>query len=281
MAGLLTLSSDVLKGDQLKNDPLKMEYDPVSKKNSKRVRYASKQLGGLLVHPEEEEAMLNYKSKMDSAVAEQRQRMKEYEEQQNSLIGQARSDAEGRISSYEDKARGGIKDPRPKLIPIRVVGADGNTVEGTYMLPEDVARQIAEQQEFVSGKNDDGSFNVSVRTKHGYTRGQELHDALREGTQQLGEYDKLYDEQVRAQNAMIDAQVNAAQQGINSQVNQAYLNRDQQLGFAGQTISQVVGRWEQMLADRQGYFAAGNIAAKETISSLLASGVLQKTGRVA
>jgi len=81
MAGLLTLSSDVLKGDRLKNDPLKMEYDPVSKKNSKRVRYASKQLGGLLVHPEEEEAMLNYKSKMDSAVAEQRQRMKEYEEQ--------------------------------------------------------------------------------------------------------------------------------------------------------------------------------------------------------
>ena len=99
MAGLLTLSSDVLKGDRLKNDPLKMEYDPVSKKNSKRVRYASEQLGGLLVHPEEEEAMLNYKSKMDSAVAEQRQRMKEYEEQQNSLIGQARSDAEGRISS--------------------------------------------------------------------------------------------------------------------------------------------------------------------------------------
>jgi len=143
-----------------------------------------------------------------------------------------------------------------------------------------IAQKVS--RDFADGvrEGDDG-FNVSVRTKHGYTRGQELHDALREGTQQLGEYDKLYDEQVRAQNAMIDAQVNAAQQGVNSQVNQAYLNRDQQLGFAGQTISQVVGRWEQMLADRQGFFAAGSIAAKETISSLLASGVLQKTGKVA
>ena len=280
MAGLLTLSSDVLKGDQLKNDPLKMEYDPVSKKNSNRVRYASEALGGLLVHPEEEEAMLDYKRKMDSAISEQRERMREYEESQNALIEQSRSEAEGKIGEYEDEARGALKDQRPKLIPVRVVSADGSTIEGTYMLPKDVAEQIASQNELMSTYNDDGSFNVSVRTRHGATRGQELHDALREGAQQLDEYDKLYREQETALNQRVDAQVGAAQAGVDSQVQQAYLNRDQQLGFANQTIDQLTFRWSEMLEQRSNFFRAGSLSTRDTVNALLASGVLQKTGKV-
>lgn len=67
------------------------------------------------------------------------------------------------------------------FVPVRIVDASGNNIEATYRIPKEGIAELTEKlgPAFVSNWVDNGAnFNISVRTKDGAIRGDELHNAM-------------------------------------------------------------------------------------------------------
>jgi hypothetical protein len=130
----------------------------------------------------------------------------------------------GQINSAYDKALSQATK-QETLVPVRVV--NGNTVEGTYMLPKSTVEAM-NKDSFNKGKGsytgnwvDNGAFyNVDTRvTGTGGNRGQELHDSLRNAAT---EYDRSWNAQVAANQDTLGKERSARLSAFEADANKQY-----------------------------------------------------------
>lgn len=96
----------------------------------------------------------------------------------------------GDINSAYDEAISASKKPTMDLVPVRVV--NGNTIEGTYMLPKSTVDDLNSNTfnkgsgSYVGNWVDNGAnYNIDVRTNGGKVMGKEIHDSLRTAQDQV------------------------------------------------------------------------------------------------
>jgi len=277
--GILSISGDSMKYDPLKEDWLKNEYDPVGKEAGKRVKTYDKDLGWAM-HPEEKAGVLDYRNRVNAAVGQQEGAIGNYQSAYSSAMSDADKQAKGILS----EARGqvdSIKRYTTPTIAVHVVDASGNKVEGTYHMPREVAEKLAQEKGVSTLWNDDGSFNVSVRTNEeggGRTIGQELHDAFRDAEAQLAEYQDIYDSQYDTAKEAGAIQIGALQGEIDTQRNIATNSYNNNMGMANQQLEALKGKWTGFVAEQQTAFQQGIKTNNGGIADLVSSGALTLKG---
>jgi DNA-binding ferritin-like protein len=269
---VLTLSGDDMRYDRLKEDALRPGYDPMSPEAGKRVMTYDKELG-YAVHPEDKAYAGLVKEKVDEAAGKQQSAIEKYSKQYSQAMSEADARAAGILSDARSQV-GSIKRPTISTIPIRVVDASGQNIEGSYNLPRSVADELSKNGELVTNWGADGSFNISVRTKHGLIRGQEIHDAIREATQKVEKYQGLNDSAYDAAKKAGNSQISSLEGEIATQRRIAQDRYDQNVGQANQVLRQIKAQWTTYLTTQRKNFATAKKTNDGGIADLLKSGVL-------
>lgn len=274
---ILTLSSDQLKYDPLKNDSLgPKQFDPIGKEESKRVKTYNNDLGFAL-YPEEQVAVDAYKGQIDDAAGKQQGAIDQYRNQFNNTMSAANEQAGGILNNARTQVSS-IADPSKGLVPVRVY-TDG-TLEGTYMLPRDTMETLSqndfngEEGHFASKWVDDG-FNIDTRpvgAPHAY--GAELHQALSTAAEQVKQNQSSYDAAIQAGNM----QVGSLENSIGSQQELADAAYNQNINQANIVLNSIKGRWTSFLTDQQQAFQDGIRTNAGGIADLVNSGALIVTG---
>jgi len=280
--GILSLSGDSLKYDRLKEDPLKNEYDPVGKAEGKRVKTYDPELGWAM-HPEEKAGVLDYRNRVNDAVGKQQSAIGNYQSTFNSAMSDAEKQAQGILSEAQGQVAG-IKRYTTPTIAVNVVDASGDKIEGTYHMPKEVAEQLAQEKGVSTRWNEDGSFNVSVRTNEeagGRTIGEELHTAFRDAEAQLAEYQKIYDSQYDTAKEAGAIQIGSLQSEIDTQRNIANNAYNSNIGMASQQLEALKGKWTGFVAEQRAAFQQGIQTNNGGIADLVNSGALTLKGKVA
>ena len=273
---VLSLSGDETKYDPLKEDALKPGYDPMSAEAGKRVQTYDKDLG-YAVHPEGKAYAQYVKEQVDEQAGKQKSAIKKYQGQYSDAMSKTDSQAQSVLSDAKGQVAS-IKRPVIDTIKIHVVDGSGQNIEGTYNVPRQVAEILAKERELVSRWGDDGSFNVSVRTKHGYTRGQEIHDAIREATEKVESYQKLNDSAYDTAKKAGKTQISSLEGEIETQRRIAEKKYSQNVGQANQVLSKIKGQWTGYLKTQRQAFSDGIKTNAGGIADLLKSGVLVQKG---
>ena len=274
--GILSLSGDQLKYDPLKEDSLKNAYDPMSKAAGKRVQTYDKELG-YAVHPEEKAYATYLKGAVDEQANKQQGAISNYQSQYNSAMSEAEKQASGILSTAQGQVDG-IKRQNIDTIPVNIVSPDGNSIEGTYNVPRSVAEKLAEEKELVSRWNEDGSFNLSVRSRHGKMLGQELHEEFSKAVATLGEYEQMNDEAYDTAKQAGEMQVDSLKSEIDTQRNIATGAYNQNISFANQNLAQIQAQWTNFVTGRQQAFQEGLKTNTGGIADLVKSGALVLKG---
>lgn len=280
--GILSISGDSLKYDPLKEDRLKNEYDPVGKAESKRVKTYDKELGWAM-HPEEKAGVLDYRNRVNAAVGQQESAIGKYQSTYSSAMSEAEKQAAGILADAQGQVAG-IKRYTTPTIAVNVVDASGNNVEGTYHMPKEVAEKLAGEKGVSTRWNEDGSFNVSVRTNEeggGRIIGAELHEAFRNAESQLAEYQDIYDSQYDAAKQAGEMQVGTLQNEIDTQRNIAQNAYNSNIGMANQQLEALKGKWTGFVTEQRAAFQQGIKTNNGGIADLVNSGALVMKGRVA
>jgi hypothetical protein len=274
--GILSLSGDRLKYDPLKEDQLKYEFDPYSAEAGKRVRTYDKELG-YAVHPEEKAYAKAYNGYIDKQAQEQQSAIDAYKANNAVAMSKADKEASGILASVKGQVAG-IKKQTVPTIPINVVSSDGKTIEGTYKLPKSVAEEMAKEKELVTKWGDDGSFNVSVRTKHGYIRGEELHKEFGDAVNTINSYNEIYADNYDAAKKAGEMQFDSVQKQIASDRKIALDAYNQNVSQANQTLNQIKGKWTGYVSQQRKAFQSGIKSNAGGISDLVNSGALVFSG---
>ena len=110
------------------------------------------------------------------------------------------------------------------FIPVRIT--NGNKVEATYMLPKEAARSLDKKlsKSFFTGWFNNGKvLNVDVKARGGKIQGGELHDAFRNGVQNVKAsfYKANAGDVKKANKEIADAKATGASQIANARTNLA------------------------------------------------------------
>lgn len=276
--GILTLAGDSLKLDPLKEDGLKTEYDPMSAAAGKRVKTYDKDLG-YAVLPEEKERDLSYKSAIDNQATSQQGAIDTYKSSYVKAMADADTKAAGILGDAE-KQLNSVKKQDFGIIPVNVVDASGTKIEGTYYVPRVAVENMAKDEEIVSKWGEDGSFNVSVRTKHGLIRGQEFHDSFRDAAQQTKDYQKMADESYNTAKQAGGIQLDALKGEVATQKNIAQNAYNQNVSQAETVLNTIKSKWTNYVSGQQKAFQNGIKSNAGGIADLVKSGALVMKGSV-
>jgi chromosome segregation ATPase len=222
------------------------------------------------------ERFLDYKQEQAKKVAEAKAKLNQFQQQ----INQARTgynQADSEIKGYEQKIREaqsqidearsrGMQTPNlgsltnqawqqakgsDQMVKARVI-ADGK-VQGVYYIPKEAANNMA-QKGMNAGFVKNNVFNVDVK-QGGRTRGQEIHDMLRTGSQQTKtqfqqQAQREIASQIAQQKAQAAAEISRAQGEINTARSQVENQRGQLIQKQGeiQRAEASIGLQRQELA---------------------------------
>ena len=186
------------------------------------------------------------------------------------VVGSNRTALE-KLSGLEAKAQGGLTSVEKQweraqktFVPVRVIGPDNKTVEGTYKLPRTVVDSMHKESfnkgdgSFV-GNWHDGFYNVSViprGTSDAY--GKQIHDTLSGAYTQV--QSKFWDE--------VAPEVSSANKGTRSALGQIKGYKDtaqgnielanQQRDFRQSTLDKMKKDYQEKKTSRQALFTGGN-----------------------
>ena len=275
--GILNANEDPLRGDKLKYDPLKTEYDPVGKAASNRIRTYDKDLGFAL-HPEEKESVLKYKGAVDSAVSEKQGQLNKYKTLATGALTAADDKAQGILGQAQD-AVNNIKPQDLNIVSVNVLAKDG-TVEGTYYVPKDVATGLESQKfedkpMFNTSWGEDGkSFNISVEVAGGHIAGKELHESLLDASEQTTELLGMTEDNYNTAKEVGQTQVDSLSSTVETQSGIAWDAYNQSVNQGNQVVSSVKAQWTTFIEDQQVAFQKGVETNDGGIADLLNSGAL-------
>lgn len=273
--GILTASQDDMLGDPLRGDKLS-DSDPLSKAASDRVRIYDKGYQ-MALHPEEKTALVEWEQKVKEEEERQAAELAEYERKYNEAIKASDSAFNKQISSAKGKIP---KNPGVKTIPIHVVDSEGKKIEGTYYLPPAVADELAKNKELVTRRGPDGSFNVSVRTKHGYIRGAELHEEFGKAQSMVERQKSMQNKAYGSAATAVNKQISALQKEYETKKASATAQYQQNITQAKQAGGLNRERYNTYISDMRKHYAAAREAADSSINQLLNSGALKESAKV-
>ena len=279
---ILSLSSDKLKYDKLKEEPLgKVQYDPVGKVESSRVKEYDSRLG-YAMHPEEKEATLAYEKNVGLAAEQQQKAITDYDNTYKTKMSAADSSGAGIISQAQAQLSS-VKKPSFDLVPIRVV--NGNNIEQTYMLPRSVAEGLHEKftggnEAYLSNWVDDGkALNVDVNVG-GQPYGKELHQALTDAVEQVNSAQKINDDAYNTAMKTGGMNIESARQTLASQKGIAEKYHTQEMSQANSVLDSIKSKWTDHVSEQQAAFQNGIKTNDGGIRDLLQSGALTVKGSV-
>lgn len=271
--GILTASTDKLRGDSLRDDPLKGNSDPLGKDESKRVQTYYSDVGAAM-HPEQHEAAMDYKSQVDNAVKGLKDSLSQYKSDFSSQMAEAEEKAQGILARARSSRPASVSQPKVAVN----IASEGNH-EATYYVNQDWWNQSAQQELQSNGADlragEDGSYTLDV---HGY--GKEAHEAFQAAERETVGVDQQYNDANAANSAAYGMSIQGLEEQIESQRKIATDTYNQNVDLAEQTIANTAEKWTGWVERAQDAFRAGVQGNNKGINALLSSGALILKGEV-
>ena len=259
---ILTASEDQLKFDPLKGGDMD-SYDPLDSQESKRIAIYDKELG-MALHPEQKQAVLDYKKRVGQSADEQQGALDKYKSGFSDSMSEADKQAQGILGQYKTA-------PAQKKIPINVMAEDGS-IEGTYYVNKSWADKSMSK---IDGKQAGDEYNVNVNFR-GQIQGKEIHKLLTDAQEQT----LLQDKEIAGINEAVSVAKGGAEAEIASHRGIATGAYNQNVDQAEQIIQATKDMWTNFMAEQQASFKRGIQTNTGGIRDLLESGALVIKGSV-